>query len=149
MKKARIYLDNCCYNRPYDDQSFKAIGLEAEAKLYIQDNIRNGKIELAWSFMLDFENSANPYEERKESIEDWKVLSMENIKAIEEVRDLAKRLETAYTIKPKDALHLACAIETKSQYFLTTDRILLKKASQLKEITVINPVDFIIIWEEK
>ena len=149
MNKTRIYLDNCCYNRPYDDQSFKAISLEAEAKLYIQDNIRNGKIELAWSFMLDFENSANPYEERKESIEDWKELSMENIKAIEEVRDLAKRLETAYTIKSKDALHLACAIETKSQYFLTTDRILLKKASQLKEITVINPVDFIILWEGK
>lgn len=99
--------------------------------------------------MLDFENSANPYEERKESIEDWKALSMENIKAIEEVKDLAKRLETAYNIKPKDALHLACAIETKSQYFLTTDRILLKKVSQLKEITVINPVDFIMIWEEK
>lgn len=149
MNKTRIYLDNCCYNRPYDDQSLKAISLEAEAKLYIQDNIKNGKLEMAWSFMLDFENSANPYEERKESIEDWKALSMENIKAIEEVKDLAKRLETAYNIKPKDALHLACAIETKSQYFLTTDRILLKKASQLKEITVINPVDFIIIWEEK
>lgn len=149
MNKTRIYLDNCCYNRPYDDQSLKAISLEAEAKLYIQDNIRNGKLELVWSFMLDFENSANPYEERKESIEDWKALSMENIKAIEEVKDLAKRLETAYNIKPKDALHLACAIETKSQYFLTTDRILLKKVSQLKEITVINPVDFIMIWEEK
>ena len=149
MNKTRMYLDNCCYNRPYNDQSLKAISLEAEAKLYIQDNIRNGKLELAWSFMLDFENSANPYEERKESIEEWKALSMENIKAIEEVKDLAKRLETAYNIKPKDALHLACAIETKSQYFLTTDRILLKKASQLKEITVINPVDFIMIWEEK
>ena len=69
MNKTRISLDNCCYNRPYDDQSFKAISLEAEAKLHIQDNIRNGKIELAWSFMLDFENSANSYEERKESIE--------------------------------------------------------------------------------
>lgn len=40
MNKTRIYLDNCCYNRPYDDQSFKAISLEAEAKLYIQDNIK-------------------------------------------------------------------------------------------------------------
>ena len=149
MNKTRISLDNCCYNRPYDDQSFKAISLEAEAKLYIQDNIRNGKIELAWSFMLDFENSANLYEEREESIEEWKALSVGNIEAIEEVRDLAKRLEATYAIKPKDALHLACAIKTKSQYFLTTDRILLKKASQLKEITVINPLDFIITWEEK
>ena len=149
MNKVRIYLDNCCYNRPYDNQSLKAISLEAEAKLYVQDNIRNGKIELAWSFMLDFENSANPYEERKSSIEDWKALSMENIKAIEEVRVLAKRLETAYNVKSKDAIHLACAIEAKSQYFLTTDKILLKKASRLKETTVINPVDFILLWDEK
>lgn len=26
----RVYLDNCCYNRPYDDQSQMRIHLEAE-----------------------------------------------------------------------------------------------------------------------
>ena len=113
MNKTRISLDNCCYNRLYDDQSFKAISLEAEAKLHIQDNIRNGKIELAWSFMLDFENSANLYEEREESIEEWKALSVGNIEAIEEVRDLAKRMEATYAIKPKDALHLVFTCKNK------------------------------------
>jgi hypothetical protein len=32
----RIYLDNCCFNRPYDDQESKVIRLESEAKMMIQ-----------------------------------------------------------------------------------------------------------------
>ena len=27
----RIYLDNCCYNRPYDDQSYLNVSLETQA----------------------------------------------------------------------------------------------------------------------
>ena len=32
----RVYLDNCCFNRPFDDQSQLRIRLETEAKLDIQ-----------------------------------------------------------------------------------------------------------------
>ena len=35
----RIYLDNCCLNRPFDDQSKMRIRLEAEAVLFIQGKI--------------------------------------------------------------------------------------------------------------
>lgn len=42
----RIYLDNCCYNRPFDDQSQIRIALESQAKLYIQRLIVEKKIEL-------------------------------------------------------------------------------------------------------
>jgi hypothetical protein len=37
--KNRIYLDNCCLNRPYDDLDNLNVQLEAEAKLFIQDEI--------------------------------------------------------------------------------------------------------------
>ena len=30
--RPRIYLDNCCFNRPYDDQTNPKIRLEAQAK---------------------------------------------------------------------------------------------------------------------
>lgn len=149
MKKPRVYLDNCCYNRPYDNQSSEVIRFEAEAKLYVQTRIKDGKIELVWSFIVDFENSANPYEDRKESIADWKKFSTKFIKATEEIRKLAKTLESAHGLKPKDALHLACAIRSESGYFLTTDKQLLKKAASIKEIKVINPIEFIIAWEKK
>ena len=46
----RIYLDNCCYNRPYDDQSQLRISLESQAKLYVQELIREDKFELVASY---------------------------------------------------------------------------------------------------
>jgi predicted nucleic acid-binding protein len=50
-------------------------------------------------------------------------------------------------VKSKDALHVACAIEGKAEYFLTTDDKLLKKMDRTKELIVINPVNFIPILE--
>lgn len=58
----RVYLDNCCFNRPYDSQFQMRISLETQAKLYIQDLIKSSKLELASSYMLRFENEQNPYE---------------------------------------------------------------------------------------
>ena len=57
----KVYLDNCCFNRPFDDQSSLVIRLETEAKLYVQELIRQGEYRLCWSFVLDYENSANPF----------------------------------------------------------------------------------------
>ena len=57
----RVYLDNCCYNRPYDDQTSTTISLETQAKLKIQELIKNQKIELVTSYMLAYENNANPF----------------------------------------------------------------------------------------
>ena len=45
-KAMKIYLDNCCYNRPYDDQSYLNVSLETQAKLRVQEEIRAGKHEL-------------------------------------------------------------------------------------------------------
>ena len=57
----KIYLDNCCYNRPYDDQNYLPISLETQAKLLVQLLIKEKHLELASSFILDYENSCNPY----------------------------------------------------------------------------------------
>lgn len=45
----RVYLDNCCFNRPYDDQTYIRVSLETQAKLYIQDKIKSQELELASS----------------------------------------------------------------------------------------------------
>ena len=42
--KIRVYLDNCAYNRPYDDQSQFKIELETLAKLKIQRMIKDHQI---------------------------------------------------------------------------------------------------------
>ena len=43
----RVYLDNCCYNRPFDDQSQLKVRLETEAKLFVQQLMRTGTVEYA------------------------------------------------------------------------------------------------------
>jgi hypothetical protein len=45
-KNMKIYLDNCCFNRPFDDQSSMRVKLEAEAKLFIQEQIIIGNLQL-------------------------------------------------------------------------------------------------------
>jgi len=66
----KIYLDNCCFNRPFDDQSQIKIRIETEAILYIQEKIIDKKFDLVRSYMLDYENSFNPFVEKRISIED-------------------------------------------------------------------------------
>jgi hypothetical protein len=46
-----IYLDNCSFNRPFNDQKQIRIRIETEAKLYIQENIVSGTFKLAWSYL--------------------------------------------------------------------------------------------------
>lgn len=82
----KIYLDNCCYNRPFDDQTQIKIHLEAQAKLYIQSKIKEGTYDLAWSYILDYENSKNPYEEKRTAIAPWKTIATSCI--IEETEDI-------------------------------------------------------------
>ena len=50
-------------------------------------------------------------------------------------------------LKSKDALHVACAIEGKAEYSITTDDKILKKTKGLKKIEVVDPIQFITILE--
>jgi len=140
MIKNRIYLDNCCFNRPYDDQTHLSIRLEAEAKIFVQNQILQGTFELAWSFMMDYEITSNPFQDRITAFLNWQNIAVVDIDPIEEVLALGKIISQK-NIKRKDALHIACAIKASCEYFLTTDRGILNK--DIPEIILINPLDFI------
>ena len=71
----KVYLDNCVFNRPLDDQSHLRVRLETEAKLYIQAKIKQGELQLIWSYILEFENMQNPFHARKLAISQWKNLA--------------------------------------------------------------------------
>ncbi|MDR1909514.1 MAG: type II toxin-antitoxin system VapC family toxin [Spirochaetaceae bacterium] len=136
----RIYLDQCAYNRPFDDQNNVKNQLETTAKLYIQDQIKHGKYDLIWSYMSDFENSNNPNIENKNSIQEWENIAKYKCKSSETILERGRKIEL-YKIKPNDALHISCAIESKCEYFITTDSGLTNK--KLDEIKIINPIDFV------
>jgi hypothetical protein len=65
----RIYLDVCCLNRPFDDQTQEKIHLEAEAVLIILSNISSDRWELVGSDVIDFEISKIPNKERRKKVE--------------------------------------------------------------------------------
>lgn len=143
----RVYLDNCCFNRPFDNQSSIRVKLETDAKLYVQLKIKEGKIELVWSYMLDFENGVNPFAERKNTIEKWRRLCISDV--IESSDILSKAVDLAGKgLKAKDALHLACAIKAGSEYFLTTDDDIIRKMANNSDITVLNPTEFVLLIEK-
>lgn len=138
----RIYLDNCCYNRPYDDQSYLRISLEAQAKLFIQQLIRAKKLDLVTSYVLDYENSRNPSISRRDTISDFfenAVLHIDSDKN-KEILPIAKKIQST-GIKVADSCHVACAEYAKCDYFLTTDDRLLKYKSS--KTIIMNPVQFI------
>ena len=148
MKKISLYLDNCCFNRPYDDQSQLIIKLETEAKIAIQESIKKGQYILHWSYILDFENNNNPFIERKTEIKKWKEISSSDI---EETDTILKRMNKLYTlgIKSLDSLHISCSIEQNCNYFLTVDKGILKKANSVKDIKILSPIEFIIEMEDR
>lgn len=81
----RVYLANCCFNRPFDDQSQARVRLEAEAKLEVQQRIKDKKIELAWSYVLDYESQANPFEERRDVVARWKMAAVADVAETEAI----------------------------------------------------------------
>jgi hypothetical protein len=92
--KYRIYLDNCCFNRPYDDQSQPRVQFETQAKLHIQRMVYEREIELVWSYVLKFENSRNPFEAKKRSIAQWEKLSSLFISMSDEIVSIAEIITT-------------------------------------------------------
>ena len=138
----RIYLDNCCFNRPFDDQSQIRIRLEAEAKLKIQEEIRAGHVQLVWSYILDYENGKNPYQERRDRIKGWRKYSALDIQESPELIGTANRLKEK-GLQKIDCLHIACAIIAKCEYFLTTDDKILRCAMQIGDIKINDPIGFI------
>lgn len=138
----RVYLDNCCFNRPFDNQSQTRIRLEAEAKLCIQQYIRGGTLELAWSYILDFENEANPFEERRTTISGWRQYATIDIEETATILQRANSL-VALGLKAKDALHISCAMAGECTYFVTTDDEILKCGKDVQGITVLDPTAFV------
>lgn len=139
----RVYLDNCCFNRPFDDQSQARTRLEAEAKLEIQQRIQDKGIELAWSYVLDYENQANPFEERRDVVARWKTAAAVDVEETDAIVQQARGIASR-GLRAKDALHVACAMAAGCDFLLTTDDLVVKKMRGFAGIAVMDPTQFIV-----
>lgn len=136
-----VYLDNCCFNRPFDDQSQMRVRFETEAKLAIQAEVRDGAVRLGWSNILDFENDSSPSEERKENIKIWRNFASVDTTESPEILNVAVDL-VSQGFRKMDSLHLASAMALQCDIFLTTDDGILKKRSKVDKIKILNPVEY-------
>ena len=138
----RVYLDNCCYNRPFDQQTQLRIQLETITKLAVQLLMATGVVQYVWSKALDYEISFNPFPKRRVSIMWWKEGAAEYVEMTPALMQRGEEIETL-GVKPKDALHLASAEKAGCDWFLTTDKRLLKKVAVLGKMNIVNPIQFI------
>lgn len=92
--------------------------------------------------ILDYENNANPFMERRFEIQRWKAMADKFANETEEIL-LSMDHMVSMGLKPLDALHIACAISLVCNYFLTVDKGILKKSADIREIEVMNPISFI------
>jgi predicted nucleic acid-binding protein len=139
-------MDLCCFNRPFDDQSQNRVYLETEAKLLIQRKIKDRIINLVWSYILDYENSANPDRDAGNAIGLWQTLASQTVTASPLIIEKAVRFQKdGFSIK--DSLHIACAIEARADHFLTVDKGMLKKTALVHEIKMMNPIEFVAMEE--
>ena len=144
----RVYLDNCCFGRPFDNQNFPRIAEETKAVFAIREQIKAGQIKMATSYILHHENLQCPITLRRRAVERFlKTYSSVYISINLAELILTKAEKFISTgIKEKDAYHVASAILAECDYFLTVDDRLLKLKTD--EIVLINPVDFVKVLEE-
>lgn len=142
----KIYLDNCCYNRPFDDQTQERIHLESEVILAVLKMGQMKRVSIVGSEILELEMKRMQDENKK-----WKVLDLYGIADMhipysEKIRKRSVEIMSVSQIRTFDSLHIAAAEEANAEILLTTDDKFEKMAEKLELRTrVVNPLRF--AWE--
>jgi hypothetical protein len=140
----RIYLDMCCFKRPFDDQRQPRIRREAEAVATIIEQAEQVKFALVRSPALLIENEANPREDRRLAAALWIDGAAVDVAHSPDVERRAREL-AILGFAPLDALHVAYAEAADARILLTCDDGLAslgrRHAGVLRTI-IANPLDF-------
>lgn len=133
-----VYLDNCCMNRPFDDQSDRRIRFESEAVKVILSLCEQRR----WHNVARFEIDQIPDEDRRKKLQLVSGQTDDVVKIDKGISGRAKEFEEK-GVQAFDALHLACA-EDGADVFLTVDDNLLKQALGIEDLNI--PVDNPVLW---
>ena len=106
----------------------------------LQDLVSRRKVELLWSYVLDYENSLSPFQDRSVAISKWRNMATERILASDGVLDRARELQ-GFGINVHDALHIACAIVGRAEIIVTTDDRLIRKLRNAGQMFALLPVE--------
>ena len=136
----KLYLDNSFLNRPFDDAAIPRNQMEAAILDSILLLVQSEQWDLIQSSVHVYENSLNPYPERKAYVEEI----LRNAKIYQNYTDaIAKRaleLQRKYNMTRYDARHVASAEIAKADIFITSDQALIKKFKG--ELCLLDPIAF-------
>ena len=141
----RMYLDNCCLSRPFDDQTQDRIRLETEAILLILAHLYTRKWQWIASEVSMFEADQNLDLRQRFRVKFLLTYAHQTVSVDVTETERGKHFESL-GFKPFDALHLACAESGRADFLLTTDDRMLKKAKSLSSqlsIRVENPLTWL------
>ena len=140
----KLYLDNCCYSRPFDDLEQEKNNLEAQAIKMIINKFCNNEFMIYTSAALEFEMKSTKNVIKKEKVlEIYNKLKLTNIENSEKIIKRAYEIRK-YNIKDMDALHIAYAESVNIDYLITTDRLLINASKKADvKVKLINPINFI------
>ncbi|RZD19118.1 MAG: PIN domain-containing protein [Candidatus Acididesulfobacter diazotrophicus] len=138
--KLKVYIDTSALNRIFDDQTHPRIYLESSAVLILFEFIEKEIIQLISSDVLLYENSRNPFEERKIFVSSVISKAKKFVEINTDILKKAKDIENT-GIKGLDSIHLACAEISRTDYFVTCDDRIIKKYNG--KPSVFNPIDFV------
>jgi predicted nucleic acid-binding protein len=127
-------MDNCCLNRPFDDQSNLRVHLEAEAIKTIISLLEQQQWFLVSSQVLEFEISKNGDESRRNELNSINALAHTVIRIDAAIAKRANEFEK-HGLQAFDALHLACA-EDNADIFLTVDDKFINKAKNIQGLHI-------------
>lgn len=130
----RLYLDNCCLQRPLDDQTQPRIRVETEAVFAVLAAVQDGEHVLLGSEALDYEVARIPDESRRNEVLAVLALASEKLLLTDGVEALALRFEQD-GLRAMDAIHLALASTSNADFFCTCDDRLFHKAKALAGVS--------------
>jgi predicted nucleic acid-binding protein len=140
----RIYLDNCCYNRPFNDFSQERIRLEGLAVLNILVRAYVGLDEIVGSEAVDFEIRNIASAHKRLLVEAVYRGIRQHIIYTPEIIKRALEIRSQSNIRTLDSLHIACSESAEVNVLLTTDDRLERACRKLELTTrVMNPIDYI------
>jgi len=140
----RIYLDNCCFNRPFDDQTFDRIHIESEAILTILELCEQGNHEVVGSEVLEIEMDQSINFVKKEKVKSLYKTVLARIDYSEDILKRSKEIRSYTGIQAFDSMHIASAEKGNIDVFLTTDDKLIKGCKKMEfQLRIMNPVNWL------
>lgn len=139
---ATIYLDACCLNRPFDDQTQDRVRLESEAVLLILGRIHTGDWRWIGGEVLEAETARNPDRERAHRVAVLLQGAAETVALDSQVEERGRELE-GLGFGAFDALHVAAAERANVDVFFATDDRLVRHGQRYEDpirVRIANPL---------